>query len=66
MFFIIDGLAGVCSSDGQHLAIMPHPERCVQYWQWPYTPPEWGPKPTGMSPWFNMFTNAYRWGRNNQ
>jgi len=26
-----EGIAGLCSSDGRHLAMMPHPERCVSY-----------------------------------
>ena len=31
-----EGIAGLCSSDGRHLAIMPHPERVFRKWQWPY------------------------------
>ncbi|XP_072040908.1 phosphoribosylformylglycinamidine synthase-like [Amphiura filiformis] len=33
-----DGIAALCSSDGRHLAMMPHPERCTQVWQWPWMP----------------------------
>ena len=29
------GIAGLCSPDGRHLAMMPHPERAVLPWQWP-------------------------------
>lgn len=28
-----DGIAGLCSEDGRHLAVMPHPERCFLKWQ---------------------------------
>jgi phosphoribosylformylglycinamidine (FGAM) synthase-like amidotransferase family enzyme len=27
------GIAGLCSEDGRHLAMMPHPERCFTTWQ---------------------------------
>eukprot|EP00595_Chromulina_sp_UTEXLB2642_P003480 CAMPEP_0196763828 /NCGR_PEP_ID=MMETSP1095-20130614/4841_1 /TAXON_ID=96789 ORGANISM="Chromulina nebulosa, Strain UTEXLB2642" /NCGR_SAMPLE_ID=MMETSP1095 /ASSEMBLY_ACC=CAM_ASM_000446 /LENGTH=1200 /DNA_ID=CAMNT_0042117895 /DNA_START=396 /DNA_END=3995 /DNA_ORIENTATION=+ len=33
-----EGIAGLTSIDGRHLALMPHPERCYQLWQWPYKP----------------------------
>ncbi|XP_074041369.1 phosphoribosylformylglycinamidine synthase [Leptinotarsa decemlineata] len=55
----IEGLAGVCSRDGRHLAMMPHPERCVQPFQWPYMPVSW--KQFRKSPWERMFRNAYDW-----
>jgi phosphoribosylformylglycinamidine synthase len=32
------GIAGICSLDGRHLAIMPHPERSFLQWQLPYDP----------------------------
>src|SRR5574344_720453 len=32
------GIAGVCSPDGRHLAMMPHPERCLRPWNWAYYP----------------------------
>jgi len=53
--------AGVCSRDGRHLAMMPHPERCTQMWQWPYIPADWKtePKVVRVSPWMKMFVNAY-------
>lgn len=28
-----DGMAALCSPDGRHLAMMPHPERCWLDWQ---------------------------------
>ena len=31
-------VAGLCSADGRHLALMPHPERSVLSWQWPWMP----------------------------
>lgn len=55
----IDGLAGICSKDGRHLAMMPHPERCVQPYQCPYLPPSWFNYQK--SPWERMFRNAYDW-----
>lgn len=53
------GIASLCSPDGRHLAMMPHPERCVLKWQWPYLTREMN----GMeaSPWLKMFQNAYEW-----
>jgi phosphoribosylformylglycinamidine synthase len=56
-----NGVAGICSIDGRHLAMMPHPERCVLPWQWPYIPPKLAPKMTTVSPWLKMFHNAYEW-----
>jgi phosphoribosylformylglycinamidine synthase len=50
------GIAALCSQDGRHLAIMPHPERCYQLRQWPWVPPEWG---YAASPWMRMFANAH-------
>ena len=48
----------MCSKDGRHLAMMPHPERCVLSWQWPWKPPTWLNK---QSPWLRMFQNAFVW-----
>eukprot|EP00903_Cladosiphon_okamuranus_P019183 g17645.t1 len=55
-----DGIAGLCSEDGRHLAVMPHPERCFLTWQWPYMPQEWRDTLTA-SPWLKMFQNARKW-----
>ncbi|CAM9371456.1 unnamed protein product [Pylaiella littoralis] len=55
-----DGVAGLCSEDGRHLAVMPHPERCFLTWQWPYMPKEWRDTLTA-SPWLKMFQNARKW-----
>ena len=35
------GIAGLCSPDGRHLVMMPHPERAFLRWQWPWLPPDW-------------------------
>ncbi len=54
-----EGLAGLCSEDGRHLAIMPHPERCFLPWQAHYLPREM--KDLEVTPWMKMFQNAYEW-----
>jgi len=64
-----NGIAALCSPDGRHLAIMPHPERGFLSWQCGWNPPEWRdairaaaeqgqPFP---SPWMRMFQNAREW-----
>lgn len=55
----VEGLAGLCSADGRHLALMPHPERCFLPWQCHYLPEEM--KGLEVSPWLRMFQNARRW-----
>lgn len=54
------GIAGLCSRDGRHLAMMPHPERCTLGWQW-----AWAPRDLRSSlmpsPWLRMFRNAAAW-----
>lgn len=55
----VEGLAGLCSADGRHLALMPHPERCFLPWQCHYLPEEM--KKLEVSPWLRMFQNARRW-----
>lgn len=59
----VEGLAAVCSKDGRHLAMMPHPERCDQMHLCAYAPQEWCAYET--SPWARMFSNAYQWCRKN-
>uniref|UniRef100_A0A8C3F3Q7 Phosphoribosylformylglycinamidine synthase n=1 Tax=Chrysemys picta bellii TaxID=8478 RepID=A0A8C3F3Q7_CHRPI len=54
------GIAGLCSPDGRHLAMMPHPERCVLPWQWAWMPPAWC-RTMEVSPWLRMFQNACEW-----
>ena len=53
------GLAGLCSADGRHLALMPHPERVFLPWQAHYLPGEM--QELQVSPWMQMFRNAYEW-----
>ncbi len=55
------GIAALCSEDGRHLAMMPHPERCFLGWQWPWLPREWEGMKTGVGPWLRMFQNARVW-----
>ncbi|MDP3296441.1 MAG: phosphoribosylformylglycinamidine synthase subunit PurQ, partial [Thermodesulfovibrionia bacterium] len=54
------GIAALCSSDGRHLAIMPHPERTFLKWQWQWMPDDWK-KNLKASPWIRMFQNARKW-----
>jgi len=54
------GVAGLCSPDGRHLAMMPHPERAFLQWQWGWTPPHWD-SGVVVSPWIKMFQNARVW-----
>lgn len=53
------GIAGLCSEDGRHLALMPHPERAFRTWQWGWLPEEW--EKLSASPWLRMFQNARTW-----
>jgi phosphoribosylformylglycinamidine synthase len=54
------GIAGLCSEDGRHLAIMPHPERAFLKWQWAWMPAGMNEK-LEASPWLKMFQNAREW-----
>jgi len=62
------GLAGMCSEDGRHLAMMPHPERTFKSWQCHWLPEEMKKKyqQIGVSPWMQMFQNAYKWCTQNK
>ncbi len=53
------GVASLCSRDGRHLAMMPHPERTFLKWQWPWMPRELASLKA--SPWLRMFQNAREW-----
>lgn len=55
-----EGIAALCSEDGRHLAIMPHPERCFLPWQCQWMPKEYLGK-LEFSPWMKMFQNAFEW-----
>ena len=53
------GIAGVCSADGRHLAMMPHPERSIYPWNWAFYPAE---RPHDeVSPWIEVFVEARKW-----
>ena len=54
------GITGLCSPDGRHLAMMPHPERSFLAWQAHWLPEEMK-KTITVSPWIKMFQNAYAW-----
>jgi len=54
------GIAALCSPDGRHLAMMPHPERAFLKWQWGWMPEEWK-QDLKASPWLRMFQNARLW-----
>ena len=56
----VDGVAALCSPDGRHLAIMPHPERSFLPWQCPWVPMEMK-QDLDASPWLKMFQNAFDW-----
>jgi len=68
-----EGIAGLVSSNGRHLVIMPHPERCFLKWQWPWMPPQWMDRngdnsdtSLAASPWLRMFQNARTWVEENR
>ncbi len=58
------GIAGVCSPDGRHLAMMPHPERCLRPWNWALYPSN-RKDADQVTPWLMMFTAAAIWCKNN-
>jgi phosphoribosylformylglycinamidine synthase len=58
------GITGLCSSDGRHLVMMPHPERTFLKWQWGWMPEAWR-QDLEVSPWLRMFQNARVWCREN-
>jgi phosphoribosylformylglycinamidine synthase len=55
-------VAGVCSADGRHLAIMPHPDRAIFPWQCGYYPAE--RSNDEVTPWIEAFANAKKWIEN--
>lgn len=52
--------AMICSSDGRHLATMPHIERSFYPWNWAYYPE----REDAVSPWALAFENARKWLQN--
>ena len=58
------GIAALCSPDGRHLAMMPHPERTFLKWQWGWMPEPWK-QSLNASPWLQLFQNAREWCEEN-
>lgn len=56
-------IAGLCSADGRHLAMMPHPERAIFPWTCAYYP-EAERGEHEVTPWMVAFRNAYEWIKN--
>jgi phosphoribosylformylglycinamidine synthase len=52
-------VAALSSHDGRHLGIMPHIERSLFAWNWPYYPRQ--RKDDQISPWIEAFVNAREW-----
>ena len=52
-------VAGICSADGRHLAMMPHLERAFYPWQCAYYPAD--RRADEVTPWIEAFVNARRW-----
>jgi phosphoribosylformylglycinamidine synthase len=52
-------VAGLCSKDGRHLAMMPHLERSIFPWQWANYP--LSRNNDEVSPWIEAFVNARKW-----
>ncbi|GGF51088.1 phosphoribosylformylglycinamidine synthase [Echinicola rosea] len=57
-------VAGLASKDGRHLAIMPHIERSLAPWNWPYYPADL--KGHEITPWVEAFVNAKEWVASHQ
>jgi phosphoribosylformylglycinamidine synthase len=52
--------AAICSANGRHLAMMPHPERALFPWQWGYYPAV-DKNRHMVTPWTMLFSNARDW-----
>ncbi len=57
-------VAGICSADGRHLAMMPHLERSIFPWQWPLYPAD-RKNSDQITPWIEVFVNARKWVEEN-
>ncbi len=51
--------AAICSRDGRHLAMMPHPERSIFPWQNAWYPHAY--RKHEVTPWMEAFVNAREW-----
>ena len=56
--------AGICSPDGRHLAMMPHPERAFFPWQCGTYPAD--RLQDEITPWVEAFVNARKWVENHK
>ena len=52
-------VAGICSADGRHLAMMPHLERAIFPWQLGYQ--DEAHRNDEVTPWIEAFVNARKW-----
>ena len=52
-------VAGICTADGRHLAMMPHLERAIFPWQNAYYPAD--RRADDVTPWIEAFVNARKW-----
>ena len=52
-------VAGLCSADGRHLAMMPHLERAIFPWQCAWYPQN--RRMDDVTPWIEAFVNARKW-----
>lgn len=52
-------IAGICSDDGRHLAMMPHLERAIFPWQCGFYPASH--RNDEVTPWIDAFINARKW-----
>ncbi len=52
-------VAAIASSDGRHVAMMPHPERAIFPWQNAYYPHQ--RRLDDVTPWMEAFVNARKW-----
>lgn len=52
-------VAGICSADGRHLAMMPHLERVIFPWQNAWYPAD--RRNDEVTPWIEAFVNARKW-----
>ena len=57
--------AGICSADGRHLAMMPHPERAIFPWQCAHYPAD-RKNSDQITPWIEVFVNARVWVEKNK
>ncbi len=58
-------VAGICSANGRHLAMMPHLERAMFPWQWAYYPAD-RKNSDQITPWVEAFVNARKWVEENK